>query len=40
MSRKGPILAIAGVNDLLTMRPDVASQWHPRNELRADQVPW
>lgn len=30
---------IAGINDLTTIRPELAEEWHPtRNELRADQV--
>lgn len=30
--------AIPGVNDLATVRPDLAAQWHPSNPLRPEQV--
>lgn len=30
--------AIPGLNDLATVRPDLAAQWHPDNALRPDQV--
>lgn len=30
--------AISGETDLATLRPDIAAQWHPSNDLAPDQV--
>lgn len=31
-------VVVAGINDLATLRPDRAAEWHPDNDKRADEV--